>query len=353
MLAGRGGAGQWAFKELSQLQPGRRADVDDMAIITISRLSGSGGREIATATAEALNFQLIDRNGMDMVIDQQFPVRTEQLSKIKQDRKVYDEMVRSAIAEVASIHHVVILGSGAQFLFAKLAASLHVQIVAPLPYRIARVMRLGQTDRDAAEKILEARDQEKKTFIHTLYGKDWRDPAHYDLVLNIDRFSNDVAVAIIVKAAQAKGIEAKRVELSPQLREEILTAKLDVAQLLDLETVENPLPEFAHPSEREFARVMDFYRIRWQYEPRTFPIEWDENQNVVKAFTPDFYLPDLDLFIELTTMKQSLVTKKNRKVRLLRELYPEVNIKILYERDYKNLIFKYGLSTEDRNGNGE
>ena len=89
---------------------------------------------------------------------------------------------------------------------------------------------------------------------------------------------------------------------------------------------------------------MDFYRIRWQYEPKTFPIEWDENKNVISAFTPDFYLPDLDLYIELTTMKQSLVTKKNRKVRRLRELYPDVNIKILYERDYKNLIWKYGLA---------
>jgi len=75
----------------------------------------------------------------------------------------------------------------------------------------------------------------------------------------------------------------------------------------------------------------------------------------VKAFTPDFYLPDLDLFIELTTMKQSLVTKKNRKVRLLRELYPDVNIKILYERDYKNLIWKYGIANgdEELNGNGD
>src|SRR2546426_10250396 len=324
-----------------------------MAIVTISRLTGSGGREIATSTADALNFQLIDRAAMDEVIDQQFPVRTEQLSRIKKDRKVYDEMVRSAIAAVAASHNVVILGSGAQFLFARLAASLHVQIVAPLPYRIARVMRLAQVDRPAAEKIIEERDQSKEAFIHTLYGKDWRDPAHYDLVLNIDHFSNEVAAEIIVKAAQAKGIEAKPVELSAQLREEILTTKLDVAQLADLEPVEDKLPEFAHQSEREFARVMDFYRIQWQYEPKTFPIEWDENHNIIKAFTPDFYLPDLDLFIELTTMKQSLVTKKNRKVRLLRELYPDVNIKILYERDYKNLIWKYGLGNGDgENSNG-
>ncbi|HMF02175.1 MAG TPA: cytidylate kinase family protein [Terriglobia bacterium] len=339
-----------------------------MAIITISRLTGSGGREIATATAKALNFQFIDRDGMDVVIDQQFPVRTEQLSRIKKDRRVYQEMVRSAIAEVAAAHNVVVLGSGAQFLFARVAASLHVQIVAPLPYRIARVMRLGNVDRPEAEKIIEERDREKETFIRTLYGKDWRDPSYYDLVLNIDYFSNEIAAEIIVKAAQAKGIEATAVELPARLREEILTTKLDVAQMADTEEdraspvaavaekqpLEDRLPEFAHPSEREFARVMDFYRIRWEYEPRTFPIEWDENQNVVKAFTPDFYLPDLDLFIELTTMKQSLVTKKNRKVRLLRELYPEVNIKILYERDYKNLIWKYGLSNgEAENGNGD
>jgi hypothetical protein len=247
----------------------------------------------------------------------------------------------------------VILGGGGQFLFAHVAASLHVQIVAPLPYRIARIMRTAQVGRVQAERIIEDRDREKETFLGTLYGKDWRDPAYYDLVLNIDHFSNDVAVEIIVKAAQAKGIEATAVQLPAKLREEILTTKLDVAQLTHLEPVEGKLPEFAHPSEREFARVMDFYRIRWQYEPRTFPIEWDENRNVVKAFTPDFYLPDLDLFIELTTMKQSLVTKKNRKVRLLRELYPDVNIKILYERDYKNLIWKYGLNHEENeNGSG-
>lgn len=322
-----------------------------MAIISISRQTGSGGREIATAIAERLNFQLLDRNAMDVVIDQQFPVRTEQLSRIKKDRKVYDEMARSAIAEVAAIHNVVILGSGAQFLFAKVAASLHVQIVAPLPYRIARVMRMAQVEREAAERIIQEKDHAKENFIRAIYGKDWRDPAYYDLVINIDHFSNDIAVDIIVKAAQAKGIDAKPVELPPQLREEILTTKLDVAQMADLHTEEDRLPEFAHPSEREFARVMDFYRIRWQYEPKTFPIEWDENHNVIAAFTPDFYLPDLDLFIELTTMKQSLVTKKNRKVRLLRELYPDVNIKILYERDYKNLIWKYGLS-ENGNGNG-
>ncbi len=88
---------------------------------------------------------------------------------------------------------------------------------------------------------------------------------------------------------------------------------------------------------------MDFYRIKWEYEPRSFPIKWDNNGNAIEKFTPDFYLPELDLYIELTTLKQSLVTKKNRKVRMLRELYPDVNIKIFYGRDYKMLLERFGI----------
>jgi hypoxanthine phosphoribosyltransferase len=101
--------------------------------------------------------------------------------------------------------------------------------------------------------------------------------------------------------------------------------------------------EFAHASERQFARLLDFYQIDWRYEPRSFDVEWDEGGHVVKRFTPDFYLPAFDLYIEITTMNQKLVTRKNRKVRRLRELYPGVNIKIFYQRDYLRLLEKYGL----------
>lgn len=101
---------------------------------------------------------------------------------------------------------------------------------------------------------------------------------------------------------------------------------------------------FAHESEAEFARILDFYHIVWRYEPRTFAIEWDNEGNVAKSFTPDFYLPDQDLYIELTTARQSLVTKKNRKVRRLREIYPEVNVKVLYASDYQKLIDKFVAS---------
>lgn len=104
------------------------------------------------------------------------------------------------------------------------------------------------------------------------------------------------------------------------------------------------LVSFAHESEAEFARILDFYHIAWEYEPRTFAIEWDQEGNVAGSFTPDFYLPDHDLYIELTTARQTLVTKKNRKVRRLREIYPEVNVKVLYASDYQKLIDKFAAS---------
>ncbi len=100
---------------------------------------------------------------------------------------------------------------------------------------------------------------------------------------------------------------------------------------------------FAHNSELQFAKLLDFYGIAWDYEPRSFILEADREGRPTQAFTPDFYLPAYDLFIEITTMNQNLVTKKNRKARRLRELYPDVRITVFYQRDYLALLVKYGL----------
>ncbi len=104
---------------------------------------------------------------------------------------------------------------------------------------------------------------------------------------------------------------------------------------------------FAHPSEEEFARILDFYQVPWEYEPTTFELRWDEEGNVLEAFSPDFYLPGQDLYIELTTMEQRLITKKHRKLRRLRELYPDINIKLLNRSDFKQMMFKYGLDDHE------
>jgi hypothetical protein len=116
-------------------------------------------------------------------------------------------------------------------------------------------------------------------------------------------------------------------------------------------------PRFAHDSEAELARVLDFYQVSWRYEPDVFPLSWSPAGAVVESFAPDFYLPELELYVELTTLRQTLVRKKNRKLRLLRQLYPEVRIKLLYARDFRALMVKYGrldflLEMNGANGNG-
>jgi hypothetical protein len=105
----------------------------------------------------------------------------------------------------------------------------------------------------------------------------------------------------------------------------------------------NKPPIFANDAELECAQILDFHGIPWDYEPHTFTLETDADGNTLEAFTPDFYLPEQELYLEITTMKQSLVTKKNRKVRRLRELHPDIRVKLFYKRDVEALAEKYEL----------
>ena len=102
-------------------------------------------------------------------------------------------------------------------------------------------------------------------------------------------------------------------------------------------------PEFAHPSEAQFGALLTYYGISWLYEPTTFPLSWDAEGHITQAFAPDFYLPDYDLYIELATRKQAQMTAKNRKIRRLRQLYPDVRIKLVNRRTFADLLLKFGL----------
>lgn len=108
----------------------------------------------------------------------------------------------------------------------------------------------------------------------------------------------------------------------------------------------NSRPKFAHRAEESFARILDFYGIEWNYEPRTFALKWNERGEVIEAFAPDFYLPQQDLYVELTTLRPQLSTRKNRKLKRLKELYPDINIKLFKRADMRDLMVKYGLDQE-------
>jgi hypothetical protein len=120
---------------------------------------------------------------------------------------------------------------------------------------------------------------------------------------------------------------------------------------MSLPPVPDPPVIFAHESEVEIARLLDFYGVHWQYEPRSFPLEWDAEGRSTQSFTPDFYLPDYDLFLEVTTVRPSLINRKNRKLRKLRERYPEINIKLLTLKDVEALFLKYGRRREEAGAN--
>jgi hypoxanthine phosphoribosyltransferase len=154
---------------------------------------------------------------------------------------------------------------------------------------------------------------------------------------------SDADKSFLLSVADICTVLFERAELHQLLEKDYKASKMGTksAQISPLPTNALRPTSFAHPSEEEFAKLLDFYCIEWLYEPRSFPLRW-QGDKIAEMFTPDFYLPELDLYVELTTLKQSLITEKNRKLRRLRELYPEVNIRLLTKNDFLKLLAKYG-----------
>jgi bifunctional protein TilS/HprT len=148
--------------------------------------------------------------------------------------------------------------------------------------------------------------------------------------------------SFLLSVADMCAVVFERAELHQLLEQDYKTSgrPRKTSQVSPLPTTLVP-SSFAHPSEEDFAKLLDFYCIEWLYEPRSFPLKW-KGGKIAEMFTPDFYLPELDLYVELTTLKQNLLTEKNRKLRQLRELYPEVNVRLLNKNDFLKLLAKYG-----------
>lgn len=115
---------------------------------------------------------------------------------------------------------------------------------------------------------------------------------------------------------------------------------------MNKEATKKEQPVFIHPIEEAFARILNFYGVEWDYEPRTFPLEWDQDGNVIEAFKPDFYLPQQNLYVELTTLRPKLTLRKNRKLKRVKELYPDINIKLFKRRELRNMMLKFGMVEE-------
>jgi cytidylate kinase len=314
-----------------------------VGIITIARQAESGGEAVAERVAKQLGIALVHRPRLERLIlehglsgpELDESDETQAGSVASDSGQVHVDYVQAALLDLAGKEDIVLVGRGGQFLFRDCPWSLHVKVAASLAARRAALQRVQALSDADAEVWLAEVDRQRSDWIQRHYGADWKKPGHYDLIVRSDRLGADGAVAVICRAAEVGNILGHLPEIGAWIEQHGADSPADRA---------TSVPGFVHPSEAELARVLDFYRIRWRYEPKSFPLAWDESGRVTEAFRPDFYLPDLELYLELTTLKQSLVTDKNRKIRKFRELYPEIQLKIFYGRDFRSLVQKYGLS---------
>ncbi|MGD0436825.1 MAG: cytidylate kinase family protein [Bryobacteraceae bacterium] len=217
--------------------------------------------------------------------------------------KAWPHLALSILAKLGVQHHIVTSSAGSELLLAKLPDALRVHVVATESRRVGNLMVDRGLEREDAKKRLRELDSEQALIKKRRFGRARSRSQVFDLVLNTEGFAIEQMSDVLETAART----------------------------------------FGHPSEEVFANLLDFYRIAWDYEPRSFPLQWDKDGKVLEAFTPDFYLPEFELYVELTTMKQANVTRKNRKIRLLRAIYPHVNIQVFYQKDVQELVIKYGL----------
>lgn len=314
-----------------------------MGIITIARQAESGGESVAEGVAKRLGMALVDRPRLERLV-LEHGLLGQELDESDETQagaaasltgQVHVDYVHAVLLDLAGQEDLVLVGRGGQFLFRDCPWSLHVKVAAGLEARrgaLRQVQALSDAD---AEVWLAEVDRQRSEWIRRHYGSDWEDPAHYDLIVRSDRLGVEGAIRLICGAAETVDLLGHRADIGAWIERRGVEVSADRGAAT---------PGFVHPSEGEFARVLDFYRIRWHYEPKSFPLAWDQAGHVTEAFTPDFYLPDLDLYLELTTLKQSLVTDKNRKIRKFRELYPDTQLKVFYGRDFRSLVQKYGLS---------
>lgn len=311
-----------------------------MALITVSGEPGCRHEEVARLASQRLSFELVTETKLSGMISEEFGGETA-----IPDR-AYPHLAGFFLVRLAAQHHLVVCSPGVEFLLKGFPTLLRAHVVAPETRRVGMLMLERRLDRPAAKQLLRQLETEGRQDRRRKFARSSRPPEMFDLVLNAEAFDSEHMAAMIESAVRQKGLveqgllsAAAEAQLQFQIRLQL--AKHGMAPPGKVSLKRN---HFVHPSEEIFANLLDFYRIAWEYEPRSFPIQWDRSGKVLEAFTPDFYLPEFDLYVELTTMKQSLVTRKNRKIKLLRSIYPDVQIQVFYQKDFQNLIFKYGLA---------
>ncbi|MGH9658780.1 MAG: cytidylate kinase family protein [Bryobacteraceae bacterium] len=310
-----------------------------MGLIIVSGQAGCRYEEVARIAAQRLSFELVTDSHISGAIEREF-------GGTRISDRAWADVVASIVAQLATTRHLLVTADGVESMLKSFPGLLRVHVVAPDAVRIGNLMIDRRAERPIARQLLREMERDRKQLRKKRFGRATPSVDAFDITLNAERLTPEQLADLVESAARAAGVvergflsAAAEAQLQFQFR-----LRLSRHGIVPPANVSMHPKPFAHPSEEIFANLLDFYRIHWEYEPRSFPIQWNRDGEVAESFTPDFHLPEFDLYVELTTMKQSLVTRKNRKVKLLRELYPHIQIQVFYQKDIENLIFKYGLA---------
>lgn len=310
-----------------------------MAFLSVSGEPGCRHDELARIAAQRLSCELVTESRLTETIASEFGAPNGIPDK------AWPHLAASILAKLGAQQHLVVSSVGSEMLFRNLPGVLRVHVVAPEARRLGNLMVDRRLERAEAKELLRQLETEQAMFRKRRFGRAGGRLQSYDLVMNGEALATEQMADVLEAAVKSKGLlEAGTLSLAAEAQIQFqVRLKLARYGIVPPDRVRLERKEFGHPSEQVFANLLDFYRIAWDYEPRSFALQWDKDGKVLEAFTPDFYLPEFDLYVELTTMKQANVTKKNRKIRLLRAIYPHVNIQVFYQKDVQDLVLKYGL----------
>ncbi len=290
--------------------------------------------------AQRLQCELVSESNLQKTIAAQFgePGRIPD--------RAWRPLAASILASLGLDHlHLVVCCAGAELLARDLPGVFRFHVVGPESIRLDNLVSDCGLSRAEAKVRLRQMASEQSEIRKRRFGQRTSPATSFDVVVNAQAMGAAEMVDVLVSAVRSQGL-LEAAPLSAAAAAEVqFQVRLQLAQygIVPPDRVRVERKAFGHPSEEVFANLLDFYRIAWDYEPRSFPLQWDKDGKVAEAFTPDFYLPEFDLYVELTTMKQANVTKKNRKIRLLRAIYPHVNIQVFYQKDVQDLVMKYRL----------
>ncbi|MBZ5632385.1 MAG: cytidylate kinase family protein [Acidobacteriia bacterium] len=309
-----------------------------MAILTISGAPASRFEEVGHGCSRLLGFEFVTESRLSHWM-------TEEFGETRVPDRAWRPAAVSILARLAVEHHLVVCLWGAEALFPPSPFTLRAGIAASEARRIGNVTLDQRMERPEAKTALARLDREAKHLHRVRLGRTRPQPDAFDVILNSEHMDASQMAEVLQAAAAARGLrEQGLLAVDAEARIQFETRlKLAKYGIVPAGHARLKRASFNHPSEEVFANLLDFYRIPWEYEPRSFPLQWDKDGRVIEAFTPDFYLPEFDLYVELTTMKQTLVTRKNRKIKLLRAVYPHINIQVFYQKDFQDLVFKHGL----------